>query len=84
MKSCIGKVIDDPDALNEIVMKCLAREKKDRYFSARELIEDLMHLKKQLNITYDTSDMADFMKKHFKQDEVNDFDQTTLDSATMV
>ena len=75
---------DLPDELNVIVMKCLAKEKKDRYFSARELIEDLTHLKKQLNITYDTSEMADFMKKHFKQDEVNDFDQTALDASTMV
>jgi len=75
---------DLPDELNEIVMKCLAKEKKDRYFSARELIEDLTHLKKQLNIIYDTSEMADFMKKHFKQDEVNDFDKTALDSATVV
>jgi len=75
---------DLPDELNVIVMKCLAKEKKDRYFCARELIEDLTHLKKQLNITYDTSDMADFMKKHFKQDEENDFDQTALDATTMV
>jgi len=75
---------DLPDELNLIVMKCLAKEKKDRYFSARELIEDLTRLKKQFNITYDTSDMADFMKAHFKQDVGNNFDQTAVDASTTV
>ena len=75
---------DLPDELNEIVMKCLAKEKKDRYFNAHELIEDLNRLKKQFNITYDTSEMADFMKKHFQQDEANNFDQTALDASTAI
>ncbi len=75
---------DLPDELNVIVMKCLAKEKKDRYFSARELIQDLTRLKKQSNIIYDSSDMADFMKKYFKQDEMNDFDNTALDASTVV
>ncbi len=74
---------DLPDELNEIVMKCLAKEKKNRYFSARDLIEDLTRLKKQLNITYDMADMVDFMKTHFKQDDVNDFNQTALDASTV-
>ncbi|MDM8554033.1 protein kinase [Desulfococcaceae bacterium HSG7] len=75
---------DLPDELNEIVMKCLAKEKKDRYFSTRELIKDMTRLKKQFNITYDTSDMADFMRKHFQQDEMKDLDKTTLDASTVV
>ncbi len=69
---------DLPDELNEIVMKCLAKEKKDRYFSVDELIEDLTRLKRQFNIIYDTSDMVGFMKKHFQQDDVNDLDKTSL------
>jgi len=75
---------DFPDELNVIVMRCLAKEKKDRYFSARELIEDLARLKKQFNINYDTSDMADFMQEQFKQDEVKNFDQTAVDDASTV
>ncbi|MDM8544023.1 serine/threonine-protein kinase [Desulfococcaceae bacterium HSG9] len=75
---------DLPDELNAIVMKCLAKEKNDRYFSARELIKDLTLIKKQLNITYDMADMADFMKTHFRQEETNDFDKTALDASTVV
>jgi hypothetical protein len=58
---------DIPDELNSIVMKCLEKDKKLRYQSARELHDDLMHFKKKLNITYDRSNLADFMEKHFKK-----------------
>jgi hypothetical protein len=58
---------DIPDELNGIVMKCLEKDKKLRYQSARELHDDLIHLKKKLNITYDRSNLADFMEKHFKK-----------------
>ncbi len=75
---------DLPDKLNRIVMKCLAKEKKDRYFSARELIDDLISLKKQIGVTYDTSDMADFMMKHFQPEAGKDFDKTDLDASTVV
>ena len=56
---------DIPDELNSIVMKCLEKDKKLRYQSAQELYDDLIHLKMKLAITYDRSNLADFMKKRF-------------------
>jgi uncharacterized membrane protein affecting hemolysin expression/tRNA A-37 threonylcarbamoyl transferase component Bud32 len=60
---------DIPDELNRIVMKCLEKDKKLRYQSAQEIHDDLMNLKNKLNITYDASSLADFMKKNFKKAE---------------
>ena len=61
---------DIPDELNSIVMKCLEKDKKLRYQSAQELHDDLIHLKTKLNITYDRSDLADFMEKHFNKEKI--------------
>ena len=54
-----------PEELNRIVMKCLERNKDLRYQSASELHVDLVALRKGLKITFDASDLADFMKKSF-------------------
>ena len=56
---------DIPDELNRIVMKCLEKNKELRYQSVQELHDDLIQLKTRLNISYDRSSFADFMKKHF-------------------
>jgi len=60
---------DIPDELNRIVMKCLEKDKKLRYQSAQEIHDDLMNLKNKLNITYDASSLANFMKKNFRKAE---------------
>jgi len=54
-----------PDELNRIVMKCLEKDKKLRYQSAQEIHDDLMSLRNKLNMTYDASNLADFMRKNF-------------------
>jgi len=58
-----------PEELNRIVMKCLERNKDLRYQSASELHVDLVALRKGLKITFDASDLADFMKKSFGEDD---------------
>ena len=58
---------DIPDELNRIVMKCLEKDKKLRYQSVQEFHDDLIHLKMKLNITYDRSNLVEFMEKHFKK-----------------
>jgi serine/threonine protein kinase len=54
-----------PQELNRIVMKCLEKNKDVRYQSAAELHSDLVALKKELKITFDASDLSDFMKRNF-------------------
>jgi serine/threonine protein kinase len=56
---------DVPEELNRIVMKCVERDKDSRYQSASELHADLVKLRKGLKITFDASDLADFMKQSF-------------------
>jgi len=56
---------DIPDDLNRIVMKCLEKDKKLRYQSAQEIHGDLMSLRNKLNITYDASNLSNFMSKNF-------------------
>ena len=56
-----------PRELNRIVMKCLEKKKDLRYQSASALYADLAAFKKKLQITFDASDLADFMKKNFKE-----------------
>jgi serine/threonine-protein kinase len=58
-----------PEELNRIAMKCLERNKDLRYQSASELHADLVALRKGLKITFDASDLADFMKKSFGEDD---------------
>jgi len=57
-----------PEELNRIVMKCLERDKDLRYQSASELHADLEALRKGLRITFDASDLVNFMKKNFSKD----------------
>lgn len=65
--------------INAIVMKCLEKDKNRRYQSARELHGHLKLLKKKLNILLGASDLAMFMKKHFKETDCPDSDQTIRD-----
>ena len=55
-----------PEELNRIVMKCLEKQKNNRYQSASEVYADLLTLKKEQKLAFDASDLADFMKKTFK------------------
>ena len=57
---------DVPDELNDIVMKCLAKDKDIRYKSGKEINDDLVQLRKHLNIAYDESNLIEFMVQRFK------------------
>ena len=57
---------DIPVKLNEIVMKCLEKDKGKRYQSGKEINDALALLRKQLNISYDESNLVDFMTERFK------------------
>ena len=56
---------DVPEGLNRIIMKCLQKDKQLRYTDAKELNEDLVGLKACLQISYDESDLSNFMRKTF-------------------
>jgi len=56
-----------PGELNRIVMKCLEKKKDLRYQSASAVYADLAAFRKELRIAFDASDLADFMKKKFKE-----------------
>jgi len=56
---------DVPEELNRIVMKCVERDKNSRYQSASAVHADLVKLRKGLKITFDASDLSDFMKQNF-------------------
>jgi len=56
-----------PRELDRIVMKCLEKSKDSRYQNASALYADLTALRRQLGITFDASDLADFMNKSFKE-----------------
>lgn len=57
---------DVSEELNRIVMKCLEKKKDFRYQTASDLYTDLTALKKELKITFDVWDLANFMKTYFK------------------
>jgi serine/threonine protein kinase len=57
------------EALNRIVMKCLEKQKENRYQSASAVNADLLKFKKEQKLTFDASDLADFMKKKFKAND---------------
>ena len=59
---------DIPDGLSHIISKCLCKDKKERYADARELHDDLILLKAQLQIPYDASDLSTFMRKTFQHE----------------
>ncbi len=58
---------DVPPALNDIVMKCLEKDKSQRYKSGREIYDDLANVKRQLTLSYDESNLADFMTERFRE-----------------
>jgi hypothetical protein len=47
-------------------MKCLEKQKDNRYQSASAVYRDLLSFKKEQKLAFDASDLADFMKKTFK------------------
>lgn len=57
---------DVPDGFNHIVMKCLEKDKLSRYADAKELHDDLFRLKAKLQISYDASDLSNFMRTTFR------------------
>jgi eukaryotic-like serine/threonine-protein kinase len=57
-----------PDELNRIIMKCVEREREKRYQNAMDLYTDLTALQRHDNITFDASDLAEFMKSQFKKE----------------
>jgi hypothetical protein len=57
------------EALNRIVMKCLEKQKENRYQSASAVYTDLMAFKNEQKLAFDASDLAEFMKKKFKTDD---------------
>jgi serine/threonine protein kinase len=57
---------DVPVGLNRIVMKCLEKDKALRYADARQLHDDLAQLKARLLLSYDVSDLSDFMRTAFR------------------
>ena len=56
-----------PAELNRIVMKCLEKKQDLRYQSASDLYRELAAFKKEHRLTFDTSDLADFMRKNFQK-----------------
>jgi hypothetical protein len=54
------------EELDRIVMRCLEKKKAERYQRVSDLYTDLVVFKKNLKLTYDTSDLVNFMKKKFK------------------
>jgi serine/threonine protein kinase len=66
----IGELRPDiPEELNKIVMKCLEKDKKLRYQSAQKIYYDLIGLRKSLNMTYDDSNLSEFMHKLFREED---------------
>lgn len=57
---------DIPDELNAIVMKCLEKATDRRYQSGREIYDALTHFRKRMNISFDESNLVDYMTKRFK------------------
>jgi len=56
---------DIPEALDTIVMKCLEKDREKRYQRAKDILEDLTRLRKDLSINYDRSDLSQAMKLIF-------------------
>ncbi|MCG8552138.1 MAG: serine/threonine protein kinase, partial [Desulfobacterales bacterium] len=57
---------DIPDALNQIVMKCLEKDPGNRYDSGKMIYDDLAQFRKNRNISFDETHLIDFMAKRFK------------------
>jgi serine/threonine protein kinase len=65
--SLTKSIPDLPEEVNRIVMKCLEKDKDKRYQKASALYNDLLACKKGLKISFDTADLAEFMRKNFKK-----------------
>ncbi len=61
-----------PEALNRIVMKCLAKDREARYQSAAEVYADLMAFRKQARISYDANDLSSFMHERLTEGDEAD------------
>ncbi len=57
---------DIPEELNTIVMKCLEKDQAKRYQSGKEINDDLAFLRKEYHISYDESNLVNFMMERFK------------------
>ncbi len=57
---------DLPKPLAAIIAKCLEKNKARRYQTAKELHDDLVSLKSELQISFDASNLAEFMADRFK------------------
>ena len=68
MEPLIDATPQIPERLKRILLRCLEKKKDSRYQSASALYGDLVAFKKELKITFDSSDLADFMTKTFKED----------------
>lgn len=60
------EVPDLPVELNDLIMKCLEKNRDVRFQSAIEVFKELGILKKILNINVDVTSLEDFMKNNFK------------------
>jgi serine/threonine protein kinase len=58
-----------PPELSDIVMKCLAKKKEDRYQAASSLSDDLDRFRKKMKSSLDSSDLAKFMMEHFERND---------------
>jgi hypothetical protein len=56
---------DIPDQLNDIVMKCLAKQKDERYQDALSIHDDLIKFKNEMKLPYDASDLSTFLRTTF-------------------
>jgi tRNA A-37 threonylcarbamoyl transferase component Bud32 len=56
-----------PEELDRIVMKCLVKDREARYQDAAEMYGDLTAFRKNFNLVFDASDLADFMNRLFDQ-----------------
>jgi serine/threonine protein kinase len=59
---------DTPDPLDAIVMKCLAKDKRQRYQDAKAIHDDLVRFKNSMHLTYDASDLSNFLRTTFDHD----------------
>jgi tRNA A-37 threonylcarbamoyl transferase component Bud32 len=57
-----------PEGLNQIVMTCLAKDRAQRYQHAEAIQTALVDLRRDLKITYETTDLANFMKRTFESE----------------
>jgi len=71
IKPLSSSVPDVHEELNRIVMKCLEKQKDLRYQSVSALYDDLAAFKKEHKITFDASDLADYMKTNFMGGDVS-------------